>query len=427
MGGKVKIIPRASIRLTRPRRHAQTWVFQLAASLLAAGAEISDGSEIRLVRWDGSVASGVWEGTAESGALKVQTPDGPVVNEFDDLRMVDIPSSPRAPFGPMAFFLHDGGVLYGTLVIGVTDAVRIRTLVGESLVPWSHLAAIRLAEPTQFKRADHLFQEAVSARSPSQDALVSRDVADVKVLQGRLEELQLDGGLFLFAGDSRRFQIEKFYGIIFASGATAPAVLPMTIELVDGSSFSGKIKSSDQNSLRVDSSFGGEVVVPLADVRRLRFRSERIEFLGSVKPASQRGDGVLHPAWPFRTDRNVQGETISMAGREFERGIGVHSRTELTYVINGEFDQLAATIGLDDSVRPLGSVVMQVLGDGRTIFDSGEISGVDPPRDILLDVRGVKQLTLLVDYGSGLDASDRANWADVRLLRSRNPNSARRP
>jgi len=118
-------------------------------------------------------------------------------------------------------------------------------------------------------------------------------------------------------------------------------------------------------------------------------------------------------------NRSVLGSPISIGGRTFERGIGTHSRTEISYPIGGEFEQFAATIGIDDAVRPLGSVVMQVKGDGKTLFDSGALTGETPPRDILVDVKGVQTLTLLVDYGDGLDASDHAGWGDARLLRPR--------
>jgi len=53
------------------------------------------------------------------------------------------------------------------------------------------------------------------------------------------------------------------------------------------------------------------------------------------------------------------------------------------------------------------------------LFDSGEIGGTDGARDIIVDVAGVKTLTLTVEYGEGLDVSDQADWGDVRLIRPR--------
>jgi len=119
------------------------------------------------------------------------------------------------------------------------------------------------------------------------------------------------------------------------------------------------------------------------------------------------------------------GGPLAIAGRRFESGLGVHSRTELTYEIGGEYETFVATIGLDDAVRPRGSVVFRVLGSeilaqaATVLFDSGAVTGADPPRDVMVDVSGVRLLTLVVDYGDDLDLADAAVWGDARLLKPR--------
>ena len=374
--------------------------------------------DVRGVQWDGTTFSGKWSGSADGTGINIESATGVGGFPIDDVARLDFPTEYRAPYGPVAFYLHDGGMMFGELVGGKPDAIEAKTAVGPMKIDWSKLAAIRLAEPTQFKRASELFEEALRTRLPSQDVLISRDQADVKVLQGRLETLEEKGGFFLFAGESRKFQNEKLFGVVFAAGAAKSAPGQVMIELADGSCFSGGMKSSGEKTMRVATTFGLEVDVPLADVRRLKLRSDRVQFVSDLKPANQRVEGVLHAPWPIRADQNVLGNPLSIGGRKFERGVGVHSRTELTYGIAGDFERFAATIGIDDAVRPLGSVVMQVKGDGRTLFDSGLIAGNDPPRDVLVDVAGVQSLTLLVDYGEGLDASDHADWGDARLLRA---------
>jgi hypothetical protein len=101
----------------------------------------------------------------------------------------------------------------------------------------------------------------------------------------------------------------------------------------------------------------------------------------------------------------------------FDKGLGVHSRTELDYQLDRAYESLVATIGIDDAVRPRGSVVFRVLGDGKVLFDSGVLTGKDPPRDVNVNVVGVSLLTLVVDYGDELDLSDQADWGGARLLK----------
>ena len=106
-----------------------------------------------------------------------------------------------------------------------------------------------------------------------------------------------------------------------------------------------------------------------------------------------------------------------MGGRVFDNGLGVHSRTELDYQLDRGYESLVATIGIDDAVRPAGSVVFRVLGDGKVLLDSGVVTGKDPPRDVNVNVVGVSTLTLVVDYGDELDLSDQADWGGARLLK----------
>ena len=101
----------------------------------------------------------------------------------------------------------------------------------------------------------------------------------------------------------------------------------------------------------------------------------------------------------------------------FEKGLGVHSRTELAYDLAGAYTTFAATIGIDDAVRPRGSVVFRVLGDGIVLFDSEVLHGYEQPRELTADVTGIQRLTLVVDYGGESDLADHADWGAARLIR----------
>ncbi len=129
----------------------------------------------------------------------------------------------------------------------------------------------------------------------------------------------------------------------------------------------------------------------------------------------------MHRSWPVRFDQSLSGGPLSIGGRVFEKGLGVHSLTELIFEIAGNFETFVATIGIDDSVRPRGSVVFRILGDSKVLFDSGAVTGADPPRDIIVDVIGVRTLTLTVDYADELDLCDHADWGDARLLKAPKP------
>jgi hypothetical protein len=123
-------------------------------------------------------------------------------------------------------------------------------------------------------------------------------------------------------------------------------------------------------------------------------------------------------AMPWQRDRSVSGKPLLMSGRAYEKGLGVHARNLLRYDIGGQFDAFAATIGLDAAAEGRGDCVFVVRADGRELLRQ-RVRGQETPREIKLDVRGARQLTLLVEPGEDLDLADHANWANARLMKSR--------
>ncbi|MFD0592490.1 NPCBM/NEW2 domain-containing protein [Catellatospora coxensis] len=114
-------------------------------------------------------------------------------------------------------------------------------------------------------------------------------------------------------------------------------------------------------------------------------------------------------------DRSVGGwSPISMLGTVYPTGIGVASPSTIRYYVGGRCGGLAATIGLDDAVRNVGpegaTSTFQVVGDGRTLFDSGLLTR-DDTRQITIDLTGVRVLDLVVGDGGDGGYNDRANWA----------------
>ena len=102
--------------------------------------------------------------------------------------------------------------------------------------------------------------------------------------------------------------------------------------------------------------------------------------------------------------------------QHYEKGIAIHSRTELTYRLAGEYRQLDAIAGLDPLVRKAGRVNVIIRADDNELFRA-EIHGNMSPIHLKLDVSGANWLTILVDYGDASDVADRLNLCDARLTK----------
>ncbi|TFI26176.1 glycoside hydrolase family 97 catalytic domain-containing protein [Streptomyces sp. 4R-3d] len=125
---------------------------------------------------------------------------------------------------------------------------------------------------------------------------------------------------------------------------------------------------------------------------------------------------------PVERDRSngengpADGGPLRLGGTTYDKGLGVHARSEVTVALNGAYDRFAAETGIDEEKPDKGSVLFEVLGDGQVLARSGVLGPADEPYAFDVDVSGVGQLTLRVtDGGDGID-SDHADWADARLL-----------
>jgi glucose/arabinose dehydrogenase len=112
------------------------------------------------------------------------------------------------------------------------------------------------------------------------------------------------------------------------------------------------------------------------------------------------------------------GRPLSLAGKTYSSGLGVHASSSLSYPLSGQCRRFTAEVGLDDEVdarSAAGSVVFQVFADGTKLFDSGVVRGNSPTQSVDIDVSGRSTLRLVVsDAGDG-NVNDHADWAGARL------------
>ena len=73
-------------------------------------------------------------------------------------------------------------------------------------------------------------------------------------------------------------------------------------------------------------------------------------------------------------------------------------------------------MGIDQAVAPLGNVHVVISGDGKTLLES-DVRGSDQPQNLDLDVAGVRDLEILVDFGGDLDIADHLDLADAKVIK----------
>ncbi|PRY31680.1 alpha-galactosidase-like protein [Umezawaea tangerina] len=109
------------------------------------------------------------------------------------------------------------------------------------------------------------------------------------------------------------------------------------------------------------------------------------------------------------------GNPLRVGGVAYAKGLGVHATSEVSVYTGRRCSRFTAGIGLDDETTETGSVVFQVVGDGRVLFDSGAVRAKGAARAISVDTTGVRMLALRVtDAGDGKNF-DHADWTEARV------------
>lgn len=131
----------------------------------------------------------------------------------------------------------------------------------------------------------------------------------------------------------------------------------------------------------------------------------------------------INPYQPVNRDRSVgngdgRGNTITLNGVVYGKGLGVHAYSEVVYDIAGQYTSFVSDIGLDDEVWANdGSVIFSVVADGVEIYNSDVMRSASPTQTINVNVTGVQELRLRVFTTPDGDTADHADWANARLVR----------
>ena len=190
----------------------------------------------------------------------------------------------------------------------------------------------------------------------------------------------------------------------------------------DGSLVYANSIEADQESVKIELANGVKLAGGnVSDIVALQSLGGSFEYLSDLEGADYRFVPYLSIAWPLARDRNVLGGPLTVDGKRYLKGIGLHSAARLTYKFDRDYQRFDAEVAIDDAAKGRGSVVFGVYldRDGKwgEAFKSGIVRGGEAPQPVSIDVRGAKGLTLTVDYADRGDELDYADWLDARLVR----------
>ena len=162
---------------------------------------------------------------------------------------------------------------------------------------------------------------------------------------------------------------------------------------------------------------GQRVAIPAGRIVRIDVVGGRWEWLGEHRPISYEHTAMLSLDWEYAVDRNVLGDPLTVAGETFEHGVGVHSRSSLTYDLKGAYREFVTSFGIDDDSGALADTTAIILVDGKRRFVQQNVRRGELHGPVRLDVTTAKRIELIVDFGDHGDLQDRFDWIAAALIR----------
>jgi hypothetical protein len=387
-------------------------VFLALAAIHATHTQCQDAAAraSRLILLDGSSI------TANSLSIKdgkIAGSGTPVDLALDDLRRIErTDAAPASGDPPETIVEVKGGRIYAESVTIGDDNCRVRWRAGSPLeLLLDQVRAIR------FHKTGEEFERALAAPSIEHDRVLVRDDAGNETLvSGLVESLDAHQLKLDVNGQARALPLASVLGVVVAQPAAADPPQPVTVHFADTSRLSGHSLELENNQAELQLPGGNSAAFNWSNVHHLTVRSSRVAYLSDLKPVHEEQRPIVTAELPAQRDRNVTGGPLVLSSQSFEKGLGVHAYSAMTFDAAGKWDVLAATIGLDAATGLRGDCIFKVLADGETLF-AERVRGPDDPRDMRLPITGRRQITLVVEPGQGLDLGDHANWCDARLIK----------
>jgi hypothetical protein len=345
---------------------------------------------------------------AESGTVK--TPLAQVL-------AIDLRPGPKAPPEVSHTLVHliDDSNLRCKEVTFKGNTAEVKLLSGQSAkVPLASVGWIlKEAQDRQVKaRWDQLLSAKVKL-----DRVVVLIKGELNPLEGTLGDVDPQGKTIQFrreSGEIVGLPLERLHGLIFYRTEAPATAAVCTVTDTEGDSLAAAKVAVEGGTFTVTTAAGVQVGLEEKVLARLDYNMGKLTYLSDMEPAKvvqRSGAGLVIR---YRTDGNLEGEPILLAGVQHAKGLSLHAHTELEYELGGKYKDFKALLGVDPHASPESRAQVTIECDGERKF-SKTVPANAAPEPLSLSVRDVRRLRIIVSSDNFLDLHDQATLAEARV------------
>jgi hypothetical protein len=393
-------------------------VLSVVASAPKFDVQLLDCSRVSgsLVAWDAArlvVDSSTGRTTLDAGKLASVTPQtAPATSLVKPAVWVDLVDGSQLA---AAEFTAEKG--RAKIVLSAADVLEI---------PTAEVDAVRFQPVSE---ATGLEWSRIRGRKIRGDVLVTGNSNAIDYHQGAVEDVTDAKARFILDGQALGVKRMKIFGLIYfhAAAASAPEC-PYTIVDSTGSRWAAVSLKLGDGTIDFKSPGGRTTRRGLDQIAKIDLSSGKIVYVSDLKP-----DSETFAPYPFtvtgkelasrlefsrvRRDQNLESNSLQIHEQKYRKGLALRSRSELAWTLPGKFSRLEGVAGIDDYVRPLGNVRLQILGDGKSLLDTNVTGNDKDSKPISLDVSGIRRLVLIVDSQGNFGAGDHLDLGNLRLIK----------
>ncbi len=337
------------------------------------------------------------------------------------IRLKDVkePSGDRS--APYVVTTRDGSMLLASSASIAEDKLHLGTsLLGKLELPLSAASGVLFTGGKQTGQSmlDRLAELKLQPTTRDMLVFLSKNSSEWVGVECIVKGLSSKDVVFNYRDKDRTLERDRLVAILFAKlGADQGPPKGMLFGDEGGRIGLSEI-TMDAKSAHVVSPSLGKLEIARDRVGRIDIRSDRVASLTELKPVAVKQYGLFDTTFGWRSGKTAAGTALRLGGETYEDGLGLHSFCELTYELDGKYKILATTAGIDDSVRPAGRASLALLGDGKPLDEPFVLTGKDEPVGIRVPVKGVKKLTIRVEFGPDkLDVGDLVDLVEPRLIK----------
>ena len=321
------------------------------------------------------------DGTVHQGTLTLISPEevelqvdaSSVKLPIADVMLVDFPETKSVVSDePQIVSLVDGSQLNCSAASRTAMELTVSSATFSELkIANKNVRSIRLqADNPAYRSQWNTFLK----RETDKDLLIvaKRDGSGLDFLAGVVSAIGSEKTEFLLDGETVPVPAARVYGVVFASTPSMEAAQPVNVTFAarvashNGDQFAASTIRFSNGAFEIETAWGQSLRVASTLIRSIDLSSGRVQYLSDLEPLEERLDGIdpegsllaglidkEEEALLFGPRRDTTMERTSrlrLRGREFLKGLCIHSRTEISWALDEKYTSLDCLVGIDDEV-----------------------------------------------------------------------------